>query len=298
MFKIGAMSICLAGLLEKETRTAENILKLAAEAGLGGVEFYETEWGGDPSDLDRAGELRSLADSLGVEIFAIGSGVRLGFHDERRHQALETLRTQIRAAAAVGAGVVTFPAIDSQPLPPGRDPGEGGLAFDRAVGPLIEQTRELAEFAGERSVRLAILNHCFFVSSSWNQEWVVKLTAAPNVGACLDPGNYLYYECEDPAGATRRLAGSVINIRLGDWIRRDDREVIEEFNQEKKLSLYKPAIFGEGEVDHHSCLQTLRESGYDGYLSLKNAGNSPQGPADALARTVAGIRTLVEELNG
>jgi len=297
MPKIGAMSFCLVNLLEKGEQTPENVLRVAAARGLDGVEFYEREWGGDPGELDRAEELRSLAASLGVEIFAIGSGTRVGFHDERRSRALETLRTQIRIAAAVGAQVVTFPAIDSQPVPPGRDPGDGGLAFSRGVGPLVEQIQELAEFAGELSVRLAILNHCFFVSSSWNQEWAIKLAAAENVGACLDPGNYLFYECEDPVAAAKRLAGTVMNVRLGDLTRRDDQEVVEEFGREGRLAIYRPAIFGEGEVDHRRCLRILRERGYDGFVSLKNAGHSPQGPADAFARSVAGIRTLVEALN-
>ena len=87
-----------------------------------------------------------------MRLFAIGSAARLGYHDGRAVEALATLRRQVDVAAAVGARVVTFAAIDSQPLPPGGDPSGGGLPFAGAAGPLVGQMRELAEYAGERHV--------------------------------------------------------------------------------------------------------------------------------------------------
>jgi sugar phosphate isomerase/epimerase len=290
MVKIGAMSICLARLLEEEEPSNAQLLQAAAQAGLDGVEFYQTHW---KADLEQAAQLKALAQDLGVEIFALGSGVRLGHADGRRAQALETLKTQVRTAAAAGAGVVTFPAIDSQPVLPGKGPEEGGAPFFRSLGPLIEQVRELAAFAEEHGVRVAVLNHGYFVSLSWHQEWVVRLAEMPNVGVCLDPGNYLFYECEDPVAATRRLAGMVFNVRLGDWKRRQEREVIEEFQREGRLRLYEPAIFGQGEVDYRACLELLRQSGYQRYLSLKSAGASPGGPAQAFRQSLENARALV-----
>ena len=287
MVKIGAMSICLQPLLAGEVPTGERLLRAAAEVGVDGVEFYETHWGADPRDVDGAAALKKLAAEWGVEIFAVGSGTRLGYGDARRQQAVVTLKNQIRAAAAVGAQVVTFPAIDSQPVPEGRTAEAGGLHFAQGVGPLIEQVQELAEFAAGYNVRLALLNHCFFVGASWHQEWVVKLADRPEVGTCLDPGNYLYYECEDPVSATRRLAGTVCNVRLGDWVRRGDREVIEAFRSEGRLGIWAPAVFGEGAVDHGACLQVLHESGYEGYLTMKSVGGD-------FHRSLEGVRALVE----
>ena len=273
MLKVGAMSICLEPLLEGREPTCERILRVAAAVGVEGVEFYETHWGADPRDIDGAGALQALGAELGVEVFAVGSGTRLGYCDQRREAALATLKNQIRAAAAVGARVVTFPAIDSQPVPEGRAAAAGGLPFTQAVGPLVEQIQELAELARDCDVQLALLNHCAFVGASWHQEWVVKLVDRPEVGTCLDPGNYLYYECEDPIQATRRLAGTVCNVRLGDWVRRDEQEIVAAFRCQGRLGIWAPAIFGQGEVDHRACVRILRQNGYDGYLSLKSVGS-------------------------
>ena len=293
MFKVGAMSYSLAGLLESEEPTWQRLLEVAADVGADGIEFYDSHWGVTPEDVKCADEVRTRAEALGIEVFALGSGARLGFADERRDEAVETLRTQIRAAAAVGAEVVTFPAIDAPPVPPGRDPAQGGLDFGAGAGPLVQQVKELADFAGEHSVRLALLNHCFFICSSWHQEWVAKLSGSDCVGACLDPGNYLYYAGEDPVSATGRLAGNIHMVRLGDWVRRDESEVAAGFEEGRRLQLYQGAPFGEGEVNHAGCFRILKESGYRGFLSMKSAGPSTDGPTAALRKALERVKAMV-----
>ena len=291
------MSIALARGIDGE-RTPERIVHEAARLGLDGVEFYESDWGGAPGDLAAAPALAEAAAAAGVHLFAIGSAARLGYHDDRSLEALATLRRQVDVAAAVGARTVTFAAIDSQPLPPGGDPSGGGLPFAGAAGPLVGQMRELAEYAGERHVEVALLNHGSFACTSWHQEWVVRLAGAANAGACLDPGNYLYYEGEDPVAATRRLKGRVAAVRLGDWRPRDRARVAAEFAAEGQLRPWETAVFGEGAVDHGSCLRLLRDGGYHGWLSIKSAGSSPLGPDDALRRTLDNVRRLTASIDG
>ncbi|NKB69338.1 MAG: TIM barrel protein [Candidatus Latescibacteria bacterium] len=291
MLKIGAMSICLAQQLPEAERTTERILQVAAEAGLDGVEFYQTEWGGEPAHVDEAEALKRRAGDMGLEVFGLGSGERVGRRDQGREGALQVLRDQIRTAAGVGAGVVTFPAIDAPPLPAGG--GREGTPFVRGLAPLVEQMVELAEFAAPLGVRLGLLNHCYFVGAAWQQEWALRLAGADNLGACIDPGNYLFYECGDPVAASRLLAGRVCAIRLGDWRRRDEAAIRGDFAESGRLSLYEGALFGTGEVDHRRCLEELQAGGYSGYLSIKSVGSAPEGPAAAFTRSLEAVRALV-----
>ncbi len=297
MFRIGAMSIALGREIDGE-RTPERIVHEAARLGLDGVEFYESDWGGSPGDVEAAPALAETAAAAAVRLFAIGSAARLGYHDGCAVEAMATLRRQVDVAAAVGARVVTFAAIDSQPLPAGRDPSQGGLPFAGAAGPLVRQMRELAEYAGEREVEVALLNHGSFACTSWHQEWVVRLVDAANAGACLDPGNYLYYEGEDPVAATGRLRERVAAVRLGDWRLREREAVAAGFAADGGFHPWEAAVFGEGEVDHGACLRLLREAGYDGWLSIKSAGSSPLGPDDALRRSLEEVRRLAASIDG
>ena len=45
-----------------------------------------------------------------------------------------------------------------------------------------------------------------------------------------------------------------------------------------------------------ACLRLLRAGGYDGCLSIKSVGSSPDGPADAFRRSLDNIRGLVASL--
>ncbi|MBN1670436.1 MAG: sugar phosphate isomerase/epimerase [Kiritimatiellae bacterium] len=291
MLKIGAMSYALHALVPEAEQTPERLIALGAELGLDGIELFR--WGTTPEELDQASDLRALADRLGIEIYGIGSVIRLGYHDERCKETQRQLHAQIDACAAVGGGEVTIPAIDSQPVPPGRDPAAGGMPFGRALGPMIEQLKELAAHAAERAVRLAILNHCYLVSGSWHQEWIVKLSEAPNVGACFDPGCGLSYECEDPIAAAKRIAPYAIGFRLSDVVRPDDAAIIARFRQEGQLSIYKAADwFGEGLIDHAGCLKILVDGGYDGWLTLKRAGLGGGDPREALQHALKQMRAM------
>ena len=101
MFPIGAMSIALGREIDGE-RTPERIVHEAARLGLDGVEFYESDWGGSPGDLEAAPALAETAAAAGVRLFAIGSAAKLGYHDGRAVEAMATLRRQVDAAAAAG----------------------------------------------------------------------------------------------------------------------------------------------------------------------------------------------------
>ena len=68
--------------------------------------------------------------------------------------------------------------------------------------------------------------------------------------------------------------------------------MVADYDRERQLNLCEAAILGRGQVDHSACLQALSNSGYTGYLSLKNAGNSAAGPADALAQSLRHLRAL------
>ena len=145
MVKIGAMSICLQPLLASEEPTGARLLHAAAEVGVDGVEFYATHWGADPRDANGAAALKRLGAELGVEIFAVGSGTRLGYGDARREQAMATLKNQIRAAAAVGAdGLI----IEVHPNPDeAKSDGAQSLTFENFANLMAEVTAIRASVA-------------------------------------------------------------------------------------------------------------------------------------------------------
>ena len=278
--QITVMGHCLNALLPPDQRTIENRVRAAADAGIAQVEPFGGTWPADVDPRRTAERVRQEGERRGVSFPAFGSNTRLGPAGDGGRTALETLKREVEACQILGAAVLTTAAIDAPPV----DAATGqSVPFERAIGGLLEPLRELAEYAAERGVRMAVLNHCALVYLSWHQEWLIRLADHPAAGAAVDPGNYLYYGCEAPEEATRRLAPQAALMRIGDWRPRPEAAVREEFARSGRLSLWESAPLGEGVVDHVRCLQLLREAGYSGVVSLKSPG-PPLPDADEALR--------------
>ncbi len=291
--QIAVMGHCLNALLPAAERTVAGRVRAAAAAGLTRVEPFGGAW---PAEVDcrrTAEEVRREGDLHGIAFPAFGSNTRLGESGERGSASLAALKQEVEACRILGAGTLTCAAIDAPPVLPGG-PADQGAPFERSVRLLVAPLRELADYAAERGVRIAVLNHCAVVHLSWHQQWLVRLADHPAAGAAVDPGNYLYYGGEDPVVATRRLAGSASIVRIGDWRRRPDAAVREEFARSGRLAPWESVPLGEGEVDHPSCLRLLKEAGFQGVVSLKSPGPPLPDAATTLRRAVDRLREWVE----
>jgi sugar phosphate isomerase/epimerase len=292
--QITVMGHCLNALLPPDRHTVEDRVRAAADAGITHVEPFGGTWPAEADPRHTAEVVRREGDRRGVAFPAFGSNTRLGEPGERGPASLAALKREVDACQILGATVLTTAAIDAQPVAPDASVGFG-LPFERAIGGVLEPLRELAEYAAERGVRIAVLNHCALVYLSWHQEWLIRLADHPAAGAAVDPGNYLYYGGEAPEEATRRLASHAALVRVGDWRPRTEAAVREEFARSGRLSLWESAPLGEGVVDHGRCLHLLRTAGYQGIVSLKSPGPPIPNAAAALRRAVERLRDWLEE---
>jgi sugar phosphate isomerase/epimerase len=285
--QVAVMGHCLRALLPEGASTPEAQVRAAAEAGIDAVEPFGGAWPADADCLRTAERVRAEGDRCGVTFPAYGSNLRLGDPG-----ALPGLLREVEACAILGAGVLTVPVIDAQPVTADAAPGLG-LPFERAVALLVPPLRELATAAEARGVRIGVLTHGALVFSSWHQEWLARLTEHPAAGVTVDPGNCLYYGGEAPEAAAERLAPRAVLMRAGDWRPRQEAAVRAEFAERGRLSAWESAPLGEGIVDHPRCLALLRAGGFDGVVSLKSPGPPAPDAATALRRAVTRLREWV-----
>lgn len=276
------MSYCLKNALPEGGQTLEDMLRLAAQEGIEHVEVYAGAWEVD-GDIRKAAEgLRQVADDTGVRLPVMGSGTRLGNLGNERDVCLDLLKRESEACAILGGTVMTLPIVDGQPVPPDQENARVGVRFERMLPELVAQLQELADHAANHGVELAVLNHCFLVYLGWHQKWLTLLTERANVGACVDPGNYLHYGHEDPVAVCRELAGMTKMVRAGNVAPVAEEEVIAQFKDVGEFRPWGAAPFDNGVIDQEACYRYLAEGGYTGFLSLKTAGPSPDGPLAAI----------------
>ena len=191
------MSYCLRSALPEEKQNVEGMLELAALEGMENVEVYAGGWQVD-ADIRKAAEgLREFADQAGVKLPVMGSGTRLGNLGGERETCMDQLKKEVEACAILGGTVMTLPIVDGQPVSPDQPGAKVGVRFERMLPELVSQLEELGDHAAAQGVELAVLNHCFLVYLGWHQKWLAQLCERANVGACVDPGNYLHYGHQD-----------------------------------------------------------------------------------------------------
>jgi sugar phosphate isomerase/epimerase len=290
------MSYCLRGALADDQRTMDDIITFAAKEEIFDVEIYVGGWDVEGDIRNAAEALKPLVDNLGVRLPAMGSGTRLGYLDASKDENMAQLKSQVEACAILGGSVMTLPIIDGQPVSMEKPNAVVGIRFEQMLPELVAQLEELGEHASKFNVDLAVLNHCFLVYLGWHQKWLTLLTGRENVGACVDPGNYLHYGHEAPEPVCDMLAGMTKMVRAGNVMSTPDEDVIAQFKVDGKFQPWQATSFDEGVIDQVACYRALAKGGFNGVVSLKTTGSHVDGPVAAIRQSWQGLKKAIAKV--
>ncbi len=253
----------LSGALEEK-------LAKAAAMGYDGVELVTT----DPASLDPA-PLRASLRTHGLRVSAIASGgmafaanlTLLHSDPDKAAAARMRLDQMIDLAAALEAPVVTI----------GSFRGRSVSGTERSLQELTQVLRRAGQHAESCGVRLALepLNRYeadLFHTAAHMLDFLAQVNS-PAVGVLLDTYHMNIEECSWTEPHRQVMAaGKLFYVHLGDNNRLPP---------------------GQGLIDFQAILCTLREIGYDGWLSAELL---PKPDADTAARqTVEAMRKWMRE---
>jgi sugar phosphate isomerase/epimerase len=247
-------------------------LAKAAELGADGVELMAV----DPATLDVDAIGAGLREN-GLEAAAVGSGAvafatgltLLHADPEKANQARLRLHELVDFAAGVGAPLVTVGSFR------GRLASVGADGRDRLAAVL----RDGAAYAEAQSVRLALEPLNRYESDIVNnaEEGLAFLAEVehPALGLLLDTFHINVEERSWTEPFRRAMAaGRLFHVHLGDNNRLPP---------------------GHGLIDFPAIVATLREIGYNGYLSAELLAKPD--PDTAARQTVTYMRSLLQERN-
>ena len=193
--------------------------------------------------LDEAGiaQARALTGQAGMTIVAVGCPDDLVQPDETAlAEQVALIRRTIDVAASVGAHVVALKV---------GTPKEG-VDTEAAVNLIISGLKQVADYAEERRVFLALENRSTLTNDVDLLLRVINETRNKYVRALLDTGNFLQrgYSPDEVLEAVERVAPYTVHTHL-----KDGRGHGTEF---------RPAPLGRGELDIPRILRVLKVCGY------------------------------------
>src|SRR5882762_8379399 len=199
--KLGLYSITYLGTWYRgEALTLPELIKTARRFGYDGVEIDGKRPHGNPLDWPalQCKELRSMADSEGIEIYAVAANNDFSNPvPEVREAQVCFVRELIRMTADFGAptlrvflawwGVTRHPQLATYDIAEGYWP----IVHEKFSGAEIwdwcrEALIECARYAGEAGVTLALQNHPPLIENHHDLLRMIREVDSPHLKACLD----------------------------------------------------------------------------------------------------------------
>lgn len=145
--------------------------------------------------------------------------------------------------------------------------------FENNLPHMVEGSQRIADYAATFSITTTIENHGMAVQHSDRVQRVLQAVNKPNFKTTLDIGNFMCVD-EDPlVGVTKNLPyASLVHVK--DFYIRpsyEDPGAGKWFKTANDNNL-RGAIFGQGDLPVKELLKRIKQSGYDGFLTLEFEG--------------------------
>lgn len=281
--KTGLSMYSLVGLYAGKASTAQ-FLQQAKQWNLEGVELLDYFW----QDLDRElPEAIALTKELGLEVYSYSIGNNFVNSDpQKRQEQVDAIAKAVEIATKLGAKVIR---VFSGDAPQGEQ-----IAFDEALGWIVEGLKAGTAIAEKAGIKLALENHGLFAGKAEQVAKVISMVGSEALGATLDTGNFLLVG-ENPVEAIRELADKAALIHFKDF-KAVGSEVTERVYKATTGQGYQGTIIGQGDVDLPTIVSILNENGYEGFLSIEFEG--PGDPLDSVAASIKYVNETIAKVKG
>lgn len=251
----------------------------AKEMGFEAIEISESQY----INKDSARLIREHSEKISLPVIAFDVGADFpGKGDDGIKSEVERVCALVDVAKILGAPMMRHDVWY------GSYPGHENPTFEEVLPILVESCRTVTEYARERGVKTMVENHGYYVQDSWRVKALVEAVDSDNYGALVDIGNFLCVD-EDNISAIRTVAPLAFHAHAKDFHRKLRGENVEGegWFPTRDGNHLIGAVIGEGVLDLPASIAALRESGYDGYISLEFEGRE-----DNLVGIEAGLRNL------
>ena len=282
--KFAVSSYSLSQLVSKGLKTELELVSVAKELGFDGIEFAEIHTPDGENKTEYAKRLKAECERVGVEPvqYSVGADFIYG-SDGNLQDEINRLKGEVDVAVALGVKGMRHDATGGY-----KDEDKKYLGFSNALPRIVEGYREVTEYAEKKGIKTMIENHGYFCQDSDRVEAIITGVSHKNFGALIDIGNFLCAD-ENPVTAVSRLASFASYVHTKDFHVKSGSEFApcDGFFTTRGGNYLRGAVLGHGNVPVYQTLKILKDSGYNGYITLEFEGHE-----DAMTACEWGLNTL------
>lgn len=145
--------------------------------------------------------------------------------------------------------------------------------FEANLDQMVEGSRQLADYAAQFDIITTLENHGEVVQQSDRVQRVMNKVDRPNFKTTLDIGNFLCVD-EDPIVGVKKNLPYASLIHFKDFYVRpyDENPGEGAWIETTNGNFIRGSILGQGDVEVRKIVKLIKDSGYDGYITLEFEG--------------------------
>jgi len=276
--KWGITTYSLARLLREGRMNVFDAIDWAAEQGGEHIEISPGNYiPMDEPELPERIREHAARRGLVVSNYAVGGNFVEGDRDALQREIEQTMR-HVDIARRLGATRMRHDAAwrpREQTTP---------AQFEADLERIIAACRAVADYAAQFGIITSIENHGFHVQSSERVLRLIHEVDRPNFRLTMDVGNFMCAD-ENSVAAVKRCISFASMIHLKDFYWRPaSRPPGRGWFQTRTGDYLRGAIVGNGDIDMWEVLRIIKQSGYDGFISIEF-----EGAEDCLHGTSVGL---------
>lgn len=267
--KVGLSTYSLVRELREEKMTVLDVIQWIADNG--GEHMEIVPYGFSVVDnIELADQIKEKAESAGIVLSAYSLPANFVQQtQEEFDQEVERLKQHVDIVKRLGIKIMRHDVTAFQ-----LKPEEMTIHyFEKHLAKLVEGSQLIADYAAQYGITTTIENHGFNVQSSDRVQRVIHAVNRTNFKTTLDVGNFLCID-EDPLVGVKKNIKYAATVHLKDFYIRPYYENPGDgvWFRTVNENYLRGAIVGHGDINIREIMKLIKNSGYDGYLTVEFEG--------------------------
>jgi sugar phosphate isomerase/epimerase len=264
--KLGLSSYSLFSSLKSKEFDILDVIQWVADQGGEHVEIVPLGFTLDDNP-QLVETVRKKAIEVGIEISNYAIGANFITEDKAAYeQEIERVKKQVLIANELGVKLMRHDVA-------WRMIGDNSIEnFEKDLPRLVEACQRIADFAADYGITTSIENHGYYVQASDRVQSLLNHVNKPNFKTTLDTGNFLCVD-ENPLSAIKKNLPYTSMLHIKDFYYRPFyKNPGEGWSKTDGGNYIRGSIIGHGDLDIYEILKLIKESEYDGYVSIEFEG--------------------------
>ncbi|GGD66188.1 sugar phosphate isomerase/epimerase family protein [Paenibacillus nasutitermitis] len=209
--------------------------------------------------------IRKKTEEAGIEISNYAIGANFITEDEAAFEnEISRVMKEVDIASALGVKLMRHDVASR------NDTSMKQFLAD--LPKLAEACRRIADYAQPLGITTSVENHGYFIQASDRVQALVHEVNRANFRTTLDIGNFMCAD-EDSVAATKKNIDIASMVHIKDfYLRPSNLNPGQGWFQSASGNYLRGAIAGQGDINMREVLRVVKQSGYDGYLSIEFEG--------------------------